>query len=751
MRRITSIGLCAGLALLLSILGAQSALARGKGAARARTHANTGSVLVLKAGGQIVPNGALVHVTAPNYFLKTKVTVEGTSKKAAKEEEVECSTEYFEQGKIVRNFAANSWSVVETAGVDFCEGEEWFGGHAMEHPITLIGPNTVVDNSPVELFRTEEQIKEEEKTELSKEEPIHAREPKRCVYHTIVGHGRFRSKKGGPLEAKIRGKMLLVPSMSGPGCGEKAKWKGTFTMTYKGVPITSSLEAGPSVAGVSPGEGPEGGGTSVTISGNGFGGATAVQFGSNAATSFKVNSNNSITATAPAGSGAVDVRVTTPIGITPVSGADKFEYAQRPTVTEISPKAGAESGGTSVTITGAHFTSGSTVHFGSASATMVKVNSSVSITAVSPPGAGTLNVIVTNTGGTSMTSAADKFTYVPSASVTSISPKEGPEAGGTTVTISGTHFKEVSAVKFGSNNAAKFKVNSESSIEAESPAGTGTVHVTVTTSAGTTATSSADEFTYIVGPGVSEISPKAGPEAGATNVTVTGKGFKEVSAVKFGATNATKFKVNSETSLEAESPTGTGAVHVTVTTPGGTSATSAADEFTYDPVPSVSEVSPKEGPQAGATNVTITGTGFKEVSAVKFGSSNATKVKVNSETSIEAESPSGTGAVNITVSTPGGTSATSAADEFSYAPVPTVTKINPTEGPEAGGTVVTVEGTSFKGVTAVKFGATEALKFKVNSETSLEAESPAGTGTVNLTVTAAGGTSATGAADEFKY
>jgi len=64
---------------------------------------------------------------------------------------------------------------------------------------------------------------------------------------------------------------------------------------------------------------------------------------------------------------------------------------------------------------------------------------------------------------------------------------------------------------------------------------------------------------------------------------------------------------------------------------------------------------------------------------------------------------------------------------------------------------VTVEGTSFKGVTAVKFGATEAVKFKVNSETSLEAESPAGTGTVNLTVTAAGGTSATGAADEFKY
>jgi hypothetical protein len=240
MRNIKSIGVCAAVALALLALGAQSASAR-RGAAVHRGAASSGTRLVLKAGGEVVPEGAIVHVVAPSYFFKTKVTVEGTSKKAAQEEEVECSTEYFEQGKIEHNVAANSWSVVETSGIDFCEGEEWFAGHGMDHPITLTGPNIVTDPSTVELFRTEEQTKEEEKQEFVHEEPIHARDPKRCVYTSQTGSGRFKSPKGRPLEAKIRGKMLAAPG-SAPGCNAKAKWKGTFTMSYKGVPIAAFLE-----------------------------------------------------------------------------------------------------------------------------------------------------------------------------------------------------------------------------------------------------------------------------------------------------------------------------------------------------------------------------------------------------------------------------------------------------------------------------------------------------------------------------
>jgi sugar lactone lactonase YvrE len=80
--------------------------------------------------------------------------------------------------------------------------------------------------------------------------------------------------------------------------------------------------------------------------------------------------------------------------------------------------------------------------------------------------------------------------------VSGISPRSGLTAGGSTVTISGSHFEEVTAVKFGSTPATTFEVLSETQIKATSPAGTGTVNVTVETSAGTSATSAADQFSY---------------------------------------------------------------------------------------------------------------------------------------------------------------------------------------------------------------------------------------------------------------
>ncbi len=82
---------------------------------------------------------------------------------------------------------------------------------------------------------------------------------------------------------------------------------------------------GPIVTRVSPSTGPPSGGTSVTISGSSFTGATAVDFGSAAAT-FTVDSATRITATAPAGTGAVNVTVHGPSGVSVVSAQDRFNY-----------------------------------------------------------------------------------------------------------------------------------------------------------------------------------------------------------------------------------------------------------------------------------------------------------------------------------------------------------------------------------------------------------------------------------------
>jgi hypothetical protein len=92
------------------------------------------------------------------------------------------------------------------------------------------------------------------------------------------------------------------------------------------------------------------------------------------------------------------------------------------------------------------------------------------------------------------------------------------------------------------------------------------------------------QITYNVPlPTVTKVEPTRGPASGGTSVTITGTGFSGATAVKFGSTNATSFTVNSATSITAVSPPGAGTADVTVTTPAGTSPTSAADQFTYEP------------------------------------------------------------------------------------------------------------------------------------------------------------------------
>lgn len=83
---------------------------------------------------------------------------------------------------------------------------------------------------------------------------------------------------------------------------------------------------------------------------------------------------------------------------------------------------------------------------------------------------------------------------------------------------------------------------------------------------------------------------------------------------------------------------------------------------------------------------------------------------------------------------------------------PTVSKLSPPKGAEAGGTKVKIKGTNFSHVLEVKFGATEAMSFEVKKVTQIIANAPAGTpGTVEVTVTTSTGTSAPSAGDKYTY
>src|SRR5262249_40435590 len=180
-------------------------------------------------------------------------------------------------------------------------------------------------------------------------------------------------------------------------------------------------------------------------------------------------------------------------------------------------------------------------------------------------------------------------------------------------------------------------------------------------------TSDADQFTYLAaaGPVVTGLNPTQGPEAGGTQVTITGAGFTGATEVDFGTTAAATFVVNDDTSISVQSPPGTGTVDVTVKTDSATSPVTPDDRFTYLPPPAVTLISPTSGPVAGGTQVTITGTGFTGATEVDFGT-NTALFTVVSDTSITASSPAGNGVVNVTVTTPLGTSASSEADLFTY-------------------------------------------------------------------------------------
>lgn len=177
---------------------------------------------------------------------------------------------------------------------------------------------------------------------------------------------------------------------------------------------------GPTVTLLTPATGPTTGNTFVTVTGTGFtpSGMT-VTFGGTAAT-FAYNSSTSLTAVSPAHSaGTFDVIVTTPGGVSPNTVLDDFIYTgtSAPVITSISPTSGPV--GTFVTVTGSGFLGSSVATVGGVSASFTVVNdTTVTLTVPSTTPGGTVDIRVTNSGGTSPNVAADNFNNTSSSGAT---------------------------------------------------------------------------------------------------------------------------------------------------------------------------------------------------------------------------------------------------------------------------------------------------------------------------------------------
>ena len=282
----------------------------------------------------------------------------------------------------------------------------------------------------------------------------------------------------------------------------------------------------PAISALNPSGGPLAGGSAnkVTITGTGFTGlegAVAVKFGIDSAIAYTVDSPTQITATPPAHSvaEAVQVTVTNPVGTSDTAPlANDYTYGG-PTITSVSPAAGPIGRGDSVVIAGSGFNSVTSVKFGIDNATAYTVNSSTQITATVPAGTefATVQVMVVAGGLATPDTRADDYSYG-APSVTSLTPNGGPTTGGNQVVIKGKGFSGVSAVRFGDTLllASRYTVDGPEQITVNSaPTGSGAVYVTVTTPAGTSATGSANQYTYGV-PTITSVSPVAGQRRAAT-------------------------------------------------------------------------------------------------------------------------------------------------------------------------------------------------------------------------------------------
>lgn len=120
-------------------------------------------------------------------------------------------------------------------------------------------------------------------------------------------------------------------------------------------------------------------------------------------------------------------------------------------------------------------------------------------------------------------------------------------------------------------------------------------------------------------------------------------------------------------------------------------------------LPGLTGLHPYQGPTGGGSRVTLLGTHLTGATAVHFGPRLATDVVVVSDHEIALVTPAGHGVVDVTVTTPGGTSGPM---PFYYIPPPHVTGLSPASGPVPGGTTVTLTGSSLSTARTVGFGGT---------------------------------------------
>lgn len=484
--------------------------------------------------------------------------------------------------------------------------------------------------------------------------------------------------------------------------------------------LTGVTAFGQTIASFTPNYGQPG--NSVTITGTGFTGATAVEFNGHAASfsvmdQFGTQISAFVPSTSTLGYNYITVRKS---GSSNTSTNPFSIIGAGPFIDSFPQSAGV---GSQITITGAHFTpfaSGAgTIKFGSTAATYFAPTTDQQLTVIVPAGA-TNGPLTATTSAGSWTST-NLFYFPPG--VTSISPTNGRP--GTNIVIKGTNFIGVTTVAFGGYNALVFTTNSNTQITATVPDNAVTAQLHIFTQGGQFVTSS----NFYVNPNVVSFSPYNGNVG--TSVTLVGTNLNGANlVVRFNGTTAAVTATNFN-QLTVVVPNGATSGAISVQSNDGIGST--VTNFFLPPT--ISNISPTSA-AVGAT-VTITGQNFTNATSVQFNGIDAASFTVVGNTQINAVVPNGPTSGPITVVTPGG----SVQSSLNFFGAPQILSVTPPAG--VIGVDVTILGTNFFGLTNIQFNGVNATVrniFTNSTPNSVMTTVPPGATTGPITLKTFGGT-----------
>jgi hypothetical protein len=320
--------------------------------------------------------------------------------------------------------------------------------------------------------------------------------------------------------------------------------------------------------------------------------------------------------------------------------------------------------------------------------------------------------------------------------IAAVSPAFGPNAGGTTITITGTDFDERAEV-FVCGLKAPSTWKSRETIAAVTPAVArdGLVDVRVVNE-DDQASVVEKCFRYdapLAPPAVVAVTPARGPGGGGIKVAVAGDDFAEGAVVRFGAVSAETRFLNRK-QLEATTPPATGAaevtVEITVVNPDGVTATLDA-AFTYEarPAPQIAGVTPAFGPTTGGTRLVIEGQHFTPDCLVYLGREYPKDLVIKSATEIVVVTAprKQAGVVDVEVAAPGLPRAVAKNGfRFDAIPAPEIKHVAPTAGGIGGGTEMVITGKNFRKDSVVLIDGKPIKVVKFLDPQNLELKTPPG-------------------------